>query len=151
MTANLLHLSTAAALVTTRRRRRAFSVATAFSGSEYLRAIRVAVPGIERTAHRARGLQHAQAANAHADAWSTTADEAALATLGRAFEVHDYRISGIGRDEFYEVHKVRLRHHARAQTLHASLSLAHYMAAGHRFQTALRLYRDARSTHACGS
>lgn len=147
MTTSLLRLSTAAALVTVRRRRRTFSVVSALDGREYLQAIRAAVPGLERQAHRNRGLRHAHAASAHAGAWGATADQAAQETFGRRFEVYDYRISGVGRDEFSEAHKSSLRHHARAQSLHASLAIAHFMAAGHRFQTALRLFREARAAH----
>lgn len=58
-------------------------------------------------------------------------DEAHQVTFGCAREVHDYRISAIGRDEYPETFKQRLRESAHGATRHSRLSWAH-LAAGNR-------------------
>lgn len=80
--------------------------------------------------------QHLELAQRHAgetlrqrEAWNKLLNEAAQQTFGRPFQFFDYRISGIGRDEFSEEHKVALRFHAHATTYHEQVSRAHAHAA----------------------
>lgn len=80
--------------------------------------------------------EHADLAKAHEDEaqaqraeWNRLLDEAAMATFGRPFQFHDYRISAIGREEFSEEHKKKLRFAAHAVTYHTLAARAHAKAA----------------------
>ena len=83
--------------------------------------------------------EHATLANAHAAAsdrqravWDALLNEACLSAFGRPFQFADYRISGIGRDEFPEPVKEKLRFAAHATTYHGILARAHAYAARRR-------------------
>lgn len=101
------------------------------------------MPGLTKEQHRSIGDEHVQLAIDHRAQWSSTADEAAQATLGRPFAIYDYRISAIGREEFSDEHKSRLRLHARRNGDHHRLAILHFMAAGHQLPTARRLCQAA--------
>jgi hypothetical protein len=60
---------------------------------------------------------HAKAAEAEA-AWGEHADKAAQAAFGRKFEFGDYRVAGVGREEFSDEHKGALRTLARTKSAH---------------------------------
>lgn len=94
-------------------------------------------PGWTAEDHRRLSDQHASAAEAHDVAWSEAADEAALATWGRKYQVFDYRVSGIASNEFSTEHKDRLRFHAHSKTYHSCLAAAHREASRNRNR-----YRD---------
>lgn len=57
-------------------------------------------------------------------------DQAHFQTFGRKREIHDYRISAIGREEYPEELKTQLRKAAHGSSYHKQLSWAH-RAAGH--------------------
>lgn len=52
-------------------------------------------------------------------------DKAAKRTLGRKFEVSDYQISGIGRNEFSDAEKEKLRKYLRLAQRYARVAQAH--------------------------
>lgn len=79
--------------------------------------------------HRKLSDAHRKAANDHEQEWDKTADEAAQQKWGRNFKFGDYKISGIGSDEFSSGHKEKLRNHAHSQTAHRKLADAHAAAA----------------------
>lgn len=114
----------------------ALSAVDATSGKKLLKHF---MPGLTRDQHRSIAAGHVQLALEHRQGWSDTADEAAFATFGRPFAIHDYSVSAIGREEFTEPHKERLRMHARRNGQHHRLALLHFMAAGHQVTTARRL------------
>lgn len=75
---------------------------------------------------------HAEAVERMQKDWNRVADTAALDTFGRPFLFGDYKISGIGREEFSEEHKSQLRFAAHAATYHGVLHRAHLRAARRR-------------------
>ncbi|ABM97089.1 hypothetical protein [Methylibium petroleiphilum] len=107
------------------------------------RLLRRYMPGLTAEQHRSIARGHVELALKHRQGWSDTADEAAQATFGRNFGIHDYKVSAIGRDEFSEAHKERLRQHAYSKGDHHRLAVLHFMAAGHRHQTALGFCRES--------
>jgi hypothetical protein len=57
--------------------------------------------------------------------WGEVADEAAQATWGRDFRVTDYRVSGIGSDEFSDEYKDKLRISAHGTGKARAIAAAH--------------------------
>lgn len=114
------------------------SVLTALCASSAVRLLKRFLPSATRAWHASAAEMHAKKAIEHRDSWSSVADEAALQTFGRKFSISDYRISGIGREEFAEEHKDALRLHARSTGKHHRLAVLHHMAAGHRHRTSLQ-------------
>ena len=62
-------------------------------------------------------------------AWKTTADAAMIRLEGRKFEVADYRISGVGRDEFSTEEKTALREICKRTNIASSAFRAHALVA----------------------
>ena len=75
--------------------------------------------------HEQLAVLHGEAAERLKADWNRLADEAAMATFGRPFAFGDYRISGIGREEFSDDFKAKLRFAAHAATHHGTLHRAH--------------------------
>lgn len=75
--------------------------------------------------HERLAAQHGEAAERLKADWNRLADEAAMETFGRPFAFGDYRISGIGREEFSDDFKTKLRFAAHAATHHGTLHRAH--------------------------
>jgi hypothetical protein len=80
--------------------------------------------------------QHAQLARGFealsdslSDDYNRTLDEAAQATWGRPWQVTDYRVSGIGSDEFSEEFKEKLRPLAYGMSQAETIAHAHAFAA----------------------
>ncbi len=80
---------------------------------------------------------HIEAAHYHMHAYERADNEwerviriAHQAACKRKWTIFDYRISGIGRDEYSEQHKDRLRQLTRAGAAHYKLAFAHLYAAG---------------------
>jgi len=57
--------------------------------------------------------------------WDKVINKAAMETWGRPWEVTDYRVSGIGSDEFSEKYKKKLRELAHGATDAKKISEAH--------------------------
>lgn len=115
------------------------SVISADAGRRLLRKL---MPNLTKDQYRQIGLEHVKLALLHAAAWSTKVNEACIATFGRPYGFHDYRVSGIARDEFCEEDKNALRAHAHKQGHHHQLAIFHLMAAGHQHHTAIQICRD---------
>jgi len=74
---------------------------------------------------------HTAAADYHKKVWAKTQDEAHEQTFGKKAGPFDYKVSGIGREEYSEPHKDQLRYHAHAETKHGTLAAAHAHIAKH--------------------
>lgn len=61
-------------------------------------------------------------------AWRTTAERACQSAFGRPFDILDYKISGIARDEFAPHYKMRLRRLAFLETAHLDAERLHVRA-----------------------
>lgn len=75
--------------------------------------------------HRDLAIKHFTASMCFQEIYSAKLDEAMMALCGRKFEVSDYKISGIGRDEFSEEQKTELRFLVRAIQNHKDIAYAH--------------------------
>lgn len=80
--------------------------------------------------HLTLAQQHQAAAVARRAQYSALLDEAAQETFGRPFQITDYQVSAIGREEFSEAKKEALRIAAHSATAHRALADAHRRAAG---------------------
>lgn len=94
------------------------------------RQLKQRLPHFSKEDHMDAAKAHMQAAGEHEAAWGEKQKEAHNATFGKDPEFHDYRISGIGRDEYSEEHKDQLRNHAHSKTAHIAAAHAHWKAAG---------------------
>ena len=81
--------------------------------------------------------EHAEASKYHASRkvklqaiWTKVANRAAMEAFGRPWQFTDYIVSGVGRSEFSEVHKLVLRHCAHRSGEHGHLAAAHALLAG---------------------
>lgn len=95
------------------------------------RQLRQRLPEFSKADHEHAAKAHMEAASEHEKAWGETQEKAHKETFGKKPEFHDYRVSGVGRDEYSEEHKDALRHHALSKTDHTSAAHAHWKAAGH--------------------
>ncbi len=86
--------------------------------------------GPDAKEHRRLALFHWNRAKRYQALYDRSLDIAAMKTLGRPFTFGDYRISGIGRDEFGEDDKARLRRYVRLLQAHRDVARAHACAAG---------------------
>lgn len=93
-------------------------------------------PQMSKGAHSAKAREFAALAEKLDEEWSREADEAAMETWGRPFQVTDYRISGIGSDEFSPARKNKLRTFAHGGTKAKDIAEAHTAAAKSRMLTA---------------
>jgi len=116
-------------------------VMTALSATVGVRLLKRFLPSTTRAWHASMAELHASKAIEHRDSWSSVADQAAMQTFGRKFSFFDYRVSGIGRDEFAADYKDALRTHAHSGGKHHTLAILHHMAAGHRHQTSIQFCR----------
>lgn len=95
------------------------------------RQLKQRLPGWSKSDHEDAAKAHMQAAGEHASAWSDEQSKAHRETFGKEPEFHDYRVSGIGRDEYSEESKDALRNHAHSKSAHTSAAHAHWKASGH--------------------
>ena len=79
--------------------------------------------------HRRLAQECAKARDYHDAAWNETLDEASMEAFGRPYQVTDYRISGIARNDYSEPHKEILRFHAHSGTKFRVLEAVHESAA----------------------
>jgi hypothetical protein len=79
--------------------------------------------------HLAAAAKHEKDADEMDDQWGKLRDEAHKKTFGKPAEFHDYKISGIGRDEYPEDMKNKLRELAHGAGKAKALSYAHATAA----------------------
>lgn len=79
--------------------------------------------------HKRLAYQHALEAERLKARYSDLLEQAAQETFGRSWQVSDYRVSAIGRDEFSPAIKDALRFAAHAQANHQAIARAHQVAA----------------------
>lgn len=80
--------------------------------------------------HRRLALFHWNRAKRYQALYDRSLDLASLKTLGRPFTFGDYRVSGIGRDEFDPEDKDKIRRYVRLLHAHRNVARAHACAAG---------------------
>lgn len=78
--------------------------------------------------NRELAIKHTISAFKFSRLYSEKLDEASMATFGRKFEVKDYQISCIGREEFSEEYKKQLRFLNDAARNHSDIAYAHITA-----------------------
>jgi hypothetical protein len=100
-----------------------------YGAGDAARLLRRLRPRMTRGAHRLRAGRFEFAADRCARAWRLAFESACLGAFGRAPQIGDYRISGIGREEFPEAIKRRLRALAGAQSTLRDRARAHAHAA----------------------
>jgi hypothetical protein len=98
-------------------------------GSDGGKLLAKRLPGWTRADHTAAALHHEEKAQEMQADHSRLLDVAARETWGRDFEPTDYKISGIGSDEFSAKHKEELRRLAHTSSAHKDAARAHKMAA----------------------
>jgi hypothetical protein len=86
-------------------------------------------PEVSRAEHAQLARKFEALADFCRKEWSKVADAAAMETWGRPFQFHDYRISGIGSDEFSREFKEDLRALAHGEGKAKRLTRAHEAAA----------------------
>jgi hypothetical protein len=109
------------------------TISTAHGDADKARVLIQLQPEMTRSQHASLARGFATLAD-HLDAeWNREIDEAAMETWGRPWQVTDYRISGIGSDEFSNQRKTKLRTFAQGATK------AKYIAQGHEAAAKSRL------------
>lgn len=101
------------------------SVNSACSTSDAARILRTTMPFLTAAEHVAIGNIHLDMAARALSSWSTIVNLASLETFGRQYQLTDYKISGIARDEYSCERKEQLRLLIRAATRHNKAALAH--------------------------
>lgn len=87
------------------------------------------LPGWTKADHVQAAEEHDRLATKMDDEWKSTAEKAAQETFKRPWRATDYRISGIGSDEFSDSHKDTLRKNAHGASAHRDAAHAHRSAA----------------------
>lgn len=103
-----------------------FQAATDRDAAKVLKRLK---PDWSKSDHDFLAKDHASEAEFQRREWDRLLNEAAIATFGRPFQFHDYRISAIGREEFSEEYKQKICFAAHAATYHSLASRAHALAA----------------------
>ena len=93
--------------------------------------LRKVAPHLSKAGHLHLAKGHAAKAKEHDKSWGETQHAAHMHTFKTKPAFHDYKVSGVGRDEYSDEHKEKLRHHAHAASLHRALSHAHLSAGRH--------------------
>ncbi len=103
------------------------------------KALKRNVPDWTKEDHIEAAHYHRRAYEKADEEWQRVVKIAHQAACHRKWTILDYRISGIGREEYSEVHKKRLRDLTRAAAAHYNLAYAHLHAAGLRSNTISRI------------
>jgi hypothetical protein len=82
-------------------------------------------PDMTKSQHAQRSREFESLADRLQGLYDQALDDAAQDAWGRDFRVTDYRVSGIGSDEFSEAHKERLRTLAQSLSAAKTISSAH--------------------------
>ena len=109
---------------------RPVSVLSACSLGDAKKLMRKALPAVERAEHAQFAEMFANAAREARTEWGVVFDAAVVSTFGRTSNFHDYKVSGIGREEFPEATKARLRELAQNVTKFSHMAMTHFMCAG---------------------
>lgn len=106
------------------------SVMSAMTSKQMRKALRREHPAMSRGEHAAASVNHNKKAQRCDVLWGRIADKASREVFGRPFGLGDYRVSGVGRDEFSERHKNMLRKIARQGDMHRRYAHVHALLAG---------------------
>lgn len=106
------------------------SVLQAATDRDKARALKKANPEWTKEDHQRLALMHALASEHQFEVWNQRLNAAAMETFGRPFGFFDYRVSGIGREEFSAARKEKLRFSALAHSSHLSVARGHAAAIG---------------------
>lgn len=98
-------------------------------GSDSGKLLTTRLPGWTKDDHEKAADAHEKEAARLEKEWGDLADKAAMATWGRKWQVTDYRISGVGSDEFADEWKDKLRAAAHGKSAHGGAAYAHRAAA----------------------
>jgi len=102
-------------------------------GSDGGLMLRRRLPGWTKDDHMAAATHHNEMSEAMDAEWYTVVNEAAMKLWGRKFDMtRDYKISGIGSDEFPPETKDKLRYLSHTATAHGDAGVAHLYASGKR-------------------
>lgn len=88
--------------------------------------------GNDHSLHRCLALRYWKRMKRYQALYNRALDLASLKTLGRPFTFGDYRVSGIGRDEFDSTDKDRIRRLVRLLHDYEDIAYAHATAGGRR-------------------
>lgn len=94
--------------------------------------LRMRLPSFTKQDHENAARQHITLSQKKDKDWAKLINKTHLATFGVKRDFTDYKISGIGRDEYPEAAKNKLRRLAHESTAHYAAADAHWKAAGHR-------------------
>ncbi len=107
-------------------------VRLAHSNSDRAQVLKKMFRGWSKADHKNAAEQHREASIRWHRVWNKAADRAHRETFGKsARSVLDYKVSGIGRDEYPERYKTILRKAAQSASAHVIVSEAHAYAAKH--------------------
>ena len=106
-----------------------FETATNAHGNNGAKIVISLFPDWTKEDHLAAAMKHEKDANKMDKQWEKLRDEAHIKTFGKPAEIWDYKISGIGRQEYPEKIKDELRELAHGATKARALSYAHASAA----------------------
>lgn len=98
-------------------------------GSDMGNVLIILRPDLTREQHHQLARTFGDTANRMEDEWDKVINRAAQATWGRPWRATDYRISGIGSDEFSDEYKNKLRKLAQEGSKAKIISVAHGYAA----------------------
>lgn len=97
-------------------------------GSDGGKLLRNRLPDYTKQDHLDAAAHHKDMAEFHRQEWAKQQKAAHHEAFGKDPESTDYSIAGIGKDEYSDHHKDRLRHHAHAISTHSSAAYAHEQA-----------------------
>lgn len=117
------------------------SVLSVYQPNDGKSLLKRVMPDLSRTDHAKLAEQHVVASIKNRASWLRLIDKTCRKLFGRPYGIADYRISGVGRDDFPQSVKDKLSKMAVNAGLHARLAVLHKMAAGHHHHTALAFCR----------
>jgi hypothetical protein len=106
------------------------SVLTAHSGSDGAKILRLEMPNLTKEEHLKLAQDHLTQSIAFRREYGEALDDAAMSLWGRPWQITDYKVSGIGRDEFSDEQKNKLRNLNQKSLQHEDVGRAHAHASG---------------------
>jgi hypothetical protein len=135
---NLASLNTDSPIYQERERRPKWNVKVSplMDPTEGGKMLRRRLPDFIKADHESAARYFTNEAKRWSGAWGALIDREHLRVFGRPYQATDYKIAGIGREEYSEKAKNELRSMARAATDSRAAAAAHWRAAGHRSRMA---------------
>ncbi len=106
------------------------SVLTAHSGSDGARILRLEMPNLTKEEHLKLAREHLMQSLVCQRQYGEALNEAAMSLWGRPWAVTDYRVSAVGREEFSDEQKSKLRGLSEKIWQHGDIGRAHARASG---------------------